>query len=97
MASSNGFLLCASIVEANTRFVICNPVTREFRVLPESPKTYRCVSVAFICKGDYQGFSSMSTVNYEVFVAGITSSETKNIRELQIFSSETDEWKRFLY
>ncbi|KAL6553649.1 hypothetical protein OROGR_007491 [Orobanche gracilis] len=92
VASSNGFLLCTSIVDATTWFIICNPVTREFRFLPEPPKSYRYVSVAFICKGDYEANSSMATVNYEVFVAGLTASETNNVSELQIFSSETGEW-----
>nr|XP_033511301.1 uncharacterized protein LOC117276077 [Nicotiana tomentosiformis] len=51
MGSSNGLLLCcADFFEENLHYVVCNPVTREFNVIPHPDKVYRCVTVTFICK-----------------------------------------------
>ncbi|KAL3510989.1 hypothetical protein ACH5RR_030390 [Cinchona calisaya] len=71
-------------------YIVCNPVTREFRRLPRPHKAYHGVAVAFICKGN--GATSLDDVRYEVIRAGINSRQLTTTLEMDTYSSVTGSW-----
>lgn len=95
VGSSNGILLCCpDFLEKNSHFVVCNPVTREYNVLPRPHKVYRCVALTFICKGNDGGRASLDRINYEILRVGNPNSRSfSTTYEMETFSSLTGEWK----
>ncbi|KAL3511081.1 hypothetical protein ACH5RR_030482 [Cinchona calisaya] len=100
VGSCNGFLLCCipgSVNEkGNLDYIICNPVTREFRRLPRPHKAYYCVAVAFRLKGDGDGdgdgATSLNDIHYEVIRAGVLDRQFTTKLEMDTYSSVTNSW-----
>ncbi|KAL0338969.1 UNVERIFIED_CONTAM: putative acyl-[acyl-carrier-protein]--UDP-N-acetylglucosamine O-acyltransferase, mitochondrial [Sesamum angustifolium] len=90
VASSNGCLLCCTDQIKNMDYVVCNPVTREFHMLPQPHRLYPYTATAFICKGDNE---SLTGLCYEIYRARVASAVSlATTLELDIFSSTTGEW-----
>ncbi|KAG8377692.1 hypothetical protein BUALT_Bualt08G0059200 [Buddleja alternifolia] len=91
VSSCKGFLLCATNQEDNMTYIICNPVTTEFCVLPKTHKAHRCVVIAFICKGDDISLNGRN--HYEIVRVGIPNPrELFTTLEMETFSSTSGEW-----
>ncbi|KAL0374469.1 UNVERIFIED_CONTAM: hypothetical protein Sradi_3362600 [Sesamum radiatum] len=90
VASSNGCLLCCTDRIKNMDYVVCNPVTREFHMLPQPHRLYPYAATAFICKGDND---SLIGLRYEIYRARVASAVSlATTLELDVFSSTTGEW-----
>ncbi|KAG8376496.1 hypothetical protein BUALT_Bualt09G0069500 [Buddleja alternifolia] len=90
--SSKGFLLCVANREDNMTYIICNPVTRVFCILPKPHKPYRHVAIAFICKGDHISLDGWKN-HYEIVRAGVPNPNGLfTTFEIETFSSTSGEW-----
>ncbi|XP_020553528.1 F-box protein At5g49610-like [Sesamum indicum] len=90
VASSNGCLLCCTDGVKNMDYIVCNPVTREFHMLPQPHRLYPYAATAFICEGDND---SLTGLRYEVYRAQVASAVSlATTLELDVFSSTTGEW-----
>ncbi|KAL3503417.1 hypothetical protein ACH5RR_037866 [Cinchona calisaya] len=88
VGSSNGYLLCC----VNTHYIICNPVTREWKTLPEPHKSYEYAPLAFVCRGAND--SSLDGITFEIFRVGVSNPrELATTLDMEIFSSLTNEWR----
>ncbi|KAL3503420.1 hypothetical protein ACH5RR_037869 [Cinchona calisaya] len=88
VGSSNGYLLCC----VNTHYIICNPVTREWKTLPEPHKSYEYAPLAFVCRGANN--SSLDGITFEIFRVGVSNPrELATTLDMEIFSSLTNEWR----
>lgn len=86
-ASCNGLLCCSSIV--NEEFYVCNPITRELRLLP-----YPGVEAALA------GLAcDLSGSKFHVVLAGYeydANYETDGTFYCSVFDSESNEWRQFV-
>ncbi|KAL3503416.1 hypothetical protein ACH5RR_037865 [Cinchona calisaya] len=88
VGSSNGYLLCC----VNMHYIICNPVTREWKTLPEPHKSYEYAPLAFVCRGAND--SSLDGITFEIFRVGVSNPrELATTLDMEIFSSLTNEWR----
>lgn len=91
IGSSNGLLLCSTERHGHMNFLVCNPITTEFRVLPKPHKYYRYQALAFICEGNP---TSLDGVQYKIVRAGESNPRVPSTTlEIETFTSSTGHWE----
>ncbi|OVA08923.1 F-box domain [Macleaya cordata] len=106
LASSNGLVLCSTSLQYQTRYYVCNPLTKEWMSLRRQPKNcHKWVLHGFICESSNSlTFTNLlktkkkkftSSTSYKVVrIPELGVSPTTNF-DLEIFSSETGEWNTY--
>jgi|UniRef100_A0A2N9FAD4 hypothetical protein len=82
-----------------SEYYICNPLTKQWLMLPSTSRRTRIVMVGFICEPYSDKELAIANYRYKVVRWIYSSLESKsNTSELQmeIFSSETGEWSNFV-
>lgn len=91
IGASNGLLLCSTERHQFMNFLVCNPITTEFRVLPKPHKAYRYQALAFTCEGNPTSFDG---VHYKIVRARDSNPRVPTTTlEIETFTSSTGHWE----
>lgn len=98
----NDLVLCCSTMYSQRDYYICNPYTKQWVRLPPTPHVSHSelkVPVGFICDPYYKEASNSSIIElnaeYRWRVVRILPNSSYALTHLEIFSSETGEWREY--
>ncbi|OVA08922.1 F-box domain [Macleaya cordata] len=94
LASSNGLVLCSASKVYQTRYYVCNPLTKEWNSLPPPQKNIdrRWLLHGFICE---PSSSPMTPTSYKVVCIPQYKDDPWNKFDVEIFSSDLGEWTTY--
>ncbi|OVA08927.1 hypothetical protein BVC80_901g60 [Macleaya cordata] len=93
LASSNGLVLCSNSSAFQSKYYVCNPLTKEWVSLPPPHQTPRAwVLNGFFCESSP---SSLTSTSYKVVRIKECRVQPKTNFDLDLFSSDIGEWSSY--